>query len=1046
MMRWIVEASVRSRLLVIAMAAALLAMGILQLRDTPVEALPDFGPVRVEVQTEALGLAPEEVENLITNPMEQEFFNGIPWLHKIRSDSLPGLSSIEMIFEPGTHPIRARQVVQERLTMVPALPQVSQKPNVINPVATTSRVMMIGLSSKKLSLIDLSVLARWKIRQRLLSVPGVANVSIWGLRDRQLQVLVDMDRLRRNNVELQKVIRTAGNAMWSSPLTFVEASTPGIGGFIDTANQRIEIQHVQPIKTAKELAQVTIEGAEDRSLTLGQVTDVVENHQALIGDAIVQDKPGVMLVVERSPGTSVSQVTRGVEQALDAMRPGLPGVEIDTTVFRAASFVEIARDHLVGALGVGLVLLVLLMGAYLLNWRAALIATLTIALSLTAAWLVLSALGATLNMMIAAGLVMALAVIVDDGIVDIDNMRRRLQQRRAEGGSASVIDTIVAASLEMRGPILTAISIVIVSVVPVLVLGEVSGAFVKPLALSYALAVLVSMLVALTLTPALAVALLSRGTARDAESPLADRLGRGYLALLGAVVQRPVWMAAAAAVVALGGLGVVAQLGSPSLAPALEDRHLLVRWEGVTGASLPKMARIAAAASKELRSIPGVRNVGGHVGRASNSDKLISVDSADLWVSLDPAADYAATVGAVKRILAEGYPGLRTTVTTYPDMRIREVTAGTDDDLVVRVYGRDYKVLREKAEQVAKSISGVAGLVDPQVRLQALEPTAEIEVLVPKAAAHGVKPGDVRRAAATMVSGITAGSLFDEQKIFDVVVWGKPGKRDSLTSIRELLIDTPGGGQVRLEDVADVRIRPNPSVIKHDAVSRYVDVTAQVRGRSLYAVTDEVKARLKGMTFPAEHHVEVLGEAAERRTTQRYLLGYAIAALVAVFFLLHARFSSWRLAALLFALLPVPLAGAALAASLLPGTLSVLSLMGGLTVLAVAVRGGILLIARYQRFEQEEGEAFGPDLVLRGSRQRFGASVLSTLAAALTLVPLLVYGAVSGLEIVAPLAAVVLGGLLVAALVNLFVLPALYLRFGGGREPAVYGMERDAVQ
>ena len=598
MMRWIVEASVRSRLLVIAMAAALLAMGILQLRDTPVEALPDFGPVRVEVQTEALGLAPEEVENLITNPMEQEFFNGIPWLHKIRSDSLPGLSSIEMIFEPGTHPIRARQVVQERLTMVPALPQVSQKPNVINPVATTSRVMMIGLSSKKLSLIDLSVLARWKIRQRLLSVPGVANVSIWGLRDRQLQVLVDMDRLRRNNVELQKVIRTAGNAMWSSPLTFVEASTPGIGGFIDTANQRIEIQHVQPIKTAKELAQVTIEGAEDRSLTLGQVTDVVENHQALIGDAIVQDKPGVMLVVERSPGTSVSQVTRGVEEALDAMRPGLPGVEIDTTIFRAASFVEIARDHIVGALGVGLVLLVLLMGAYLLNWRAALIGTLTIALSLTAAWLVLSAWGTTLNMMIVAGLVMALAVIVDDGIVDIDNMRRRLQQRRAEGGSASVIDTIVAASLEMRGPILTAISIVIVSVVPVLVLGEVSGAFVKPLALSYALAVLVSMLVALTLTPALAVALLSRGTARDAESPLAARLGRGYLALLGAVVQRPVWMAVAAAVVALGGLGVLTQLGSPSLAPALEDRHLLVRWEGVTGASLPKMARIAAAASK----------------------------------------------------------------------------------------------------------------------------------------------------------------------------------------------------------------------------------------------------------------------------------------------------------------------------------------------------------------------------------------------------------------------------------------------------------------
>jgi Cu/Ag efflux pump CusA len=285
-----------------------------------------------------------------------------------------------------------------------------------------------------------------------------------------------------------------------------------------------------------------------------------------------------------------------------------------------------------------------------------------------------------------------------------------------------------------------------------------------------------------------------------------------------------------------------------------------------------------------------------------------------------------------------------------------------------------------------------------------------------------------------MVSGITAGTMFEEQKIFDVVVWGKPDKRDSLTKIREMLIDTPVG-QVRLEDLADVRIRSNPSVIKHDAVSRYMDVTAQVRGRSLYAVTGDVKARLKGMTFPVEHHVEVLGEAAERQTTQRYLLSYAIAALVAVFFLLHARFSSWRLAALLVALLPVPLAGAALAASLLPGTLSVLSLMGGLAVLAVAVRGGILLIARYRRLEQEEGEAFGPDLVLRGSRQRFGAITLSTLAAAVTLVPLLVYGAASGLEIVAPLAAVVLGGLLAAGLLNLFVLPVLYLRFGVGARP-----------
>jgi len=1034
MLRWIIGSSVNFRVLVIAVAAGFLATGVVQLRGTTVEALPDFGPVRVEVQTEALGLSPEEVENLITNPMEQEFFNGIPWLHKIRSDSAPGLSSVEMIFEPGTDPIRARQVVQERLTMVPALPPVSKPPFVIQPTATTGRLMMIGLSSKEISLIDLSVLARWKIRQRLLAVPGVGNVSIWGLRDRQLQVLVDPQRMRRRGVNVDDVIRTAANAMWSSPLTYVEASTPGTGGFIDTAHQRISVNHTQPIKTAKDLAQVTVQGEHRRSRTLGEVADIVEMHQPLIGDAIVQGAPGVMLVVERFPGASVAKTTREVERALDAMRPGLSGVQIDTTVFRSVSFVEAARDNLVGSLAIGIVLLVLAIGAFLYNWRTALISVATIALSLSAAWLVLSAFGVMLNMMIVAGLVMALAVIVDDSIVDVDNIRERLRERRAAGGSASAIDTIVAASLEMRGPMLAALTVVIVSVVPVLVLGEVSGAFLRPLAFTYALAVLVSTAVALTVTPALAAALLSRESLQHAESSLARWLGRGYASALRACVHRPAWMLGAAAVVILGGLAVLPQLGDSSLVPALRDRDIVVRLKSAPGTSLPAMTRITAAAGKELRVIPGVRSVGAHIGRASNSDVVTGVDSADLWVSIDDAADYDATVAAINAAI-HGYPGLRAEVSAYANLRIREVTADSVDDLVVRVYGRDYEVLAAKAEMVAKSIAEVGGVVSPQVRLPAVEPTVEIEVFVTKAAAGGVKPGDVRRAAATMLSGITAGNLFEGQKIFDVVVWSDPEKRENLANIKDILVDGPEDAQVRLGDVADVRIRPNPSVIKHDAVSRYVDVTSRVQGRSLEAVTSDVEGRLKQISFPSEHHVEVLGDAAERQSVQRNLLGYAITAALAVLFLLQAAFSSWRLAFLYFVLLSVPLAGAALAALAFRDAMSVLSFMGGLAVLAVAVRGGILLISRYQGLEHE-GEAFGPDLVLHGSRERFGAIVLSTVAAALTLVPLLAYGAVAGLEIVTPMAAVVLGGLLAGATLNLFVVPALYLRFARPRPEA----------
>ncbi|HSV66535.1 MAG TPA: efflux RND transporter permease subunit [Mycobacteriales bacterium] len=1015
----------------LAVAVVLVGMGVVQVRAAQVEAFPDFGPTRVEVQTEALGLSAEEVENLITNPMEQEFFNGMPWLHQIRSDSLPGLSRLDLVFEPGTDPTRARQVVQERLTMVRALPAVSKSPAVIQPTSTTSRLMMIGLSSSDVSLIDLSVLARWKLRQRLIAVPGVANVSIWGMRDRQLQVLVDPDRLRKHHVPLDAVVRSAGNAMWSSPLTFVEASTPGTGGFIDNANQRIEIQHIQPIRTAKDLAQVAIDGAESSSLRLSDVADVVEDHQLLIGDSVTKDNRGLLLVVERFPGTSVTDVTREVEKALDGLRPGLAGISIDTTLYRPATFLESARNNLAWTLAIGALLLLLVLGALMFSWRAALVSLVAISASLALALLVLSLFGARLNMMILAGLAMAVAIVVDDAVGDVEHLRRRLRERRGEdAGAGSAADSkagaILAAVLDVRGPLFVATVIVVVSVLPALALGEVSGAFLRPLALGYVLAVLASMVVALTLTPALAMLLFSESSLRR-ESSLARRLERGYAAQLGRLARRPVRAYAVAGLVLVASLVALPQIGGQHLTPALQDRDLLVRLDAAPGTSLTEMDRLMATATRELRALPGVRTVGAHVGRASLSDQVVAVNSSELWVSLDPAANYAATTAAIRDAIG-GYPGLRTEVMTYPAQRVQEVDRSSDAPLVVRIYGRDYDVMRAKAAEVATLVSGVAGVREPRVMLPDLEPTVEVEVSITKAARVGVKPGDVRRAAAIMVSGITAGNLYEAQKVFDVVVWATPEKRHSLDSIRGLLIDTPHGGQVKLSDVADVRIRPNPANIRHDAVARYIDVTADVRGRGLDDVTRDVERSVRNVTFPAEHHVEVLGESAQRENTQQRALGYAIAALVVLFFLLQACFGSWRLATLHLLLLPVALAGAVLVAAVRRDVMSVVSLFGLLTVLAITIRGSILQTRHYQRLEQQ-GVTAGPDLVLRGSRERFGPTVTAALATALALTPLLLVGVASGLEVLQPLVAIVLGGLVTATLVNLFLLPALYLRF-----------------
>lgn len=1041
-MRWVVGSSLKFQRLVLAAAVALIAFGFAQLRTTAVEALPEFGPVRVDVQVEALGLSAEEVENLITNPMENEFFNGIPWLAKLESRTLPGLASMEMTFEPGTDPIRARQVVQERLTMAPALPAASSKPPlVVQPLSATSRLMMVGLSSADLSLIDMSLLSRWTIVPRLLSVPGVANVAIWGFRDRQLQVQVDPSRLMRNGVTLDQVLRTSANALWVSPLTFVEASTPGLGGFIDTANQRIEIQHNQPIKTAADLAKVTVQGAENRGVLLGEVADIVEDHQILIGDALVADSPSLMLVVERFPGAKVSEVTRDVEAALDQLRPGMPDLDIDTSVYRPASFLDSMVDNLAVRLIVGGVLLLLVLAALLFDWRSALVSLVTIAASVALTVLVLSWFGVALNLISLAGLVMALAIVVDDAVVGVDNVRRRLRELREAGSGNGIPDTIRLAVLEMRGPLIVAAVVAAVSLVPVFVLDGLDRAFLTPVAQAFLAAMGVSLVVALAVGPVLAAVLLSRASLEHRESPAARWLAPAYAGLLAALLRRPVWAYVTTGVVVAAGIAAVPFLGGRPLSPTLHERDLLISWEAVPGTSRPEMNRITATVTSELRSVPGVRNVGAHTGRALASDQIVNINSGEVWVSIDPRADYDRTVSAVQTVV-DGYPGLQSDVGTYSDRRIREaVRRGVAEDLVVRIYGNDYAVLNAKAQEVLGTVSSVDGVAEPRIRTAQVAPTVEIEVLVDKAAQYGLKPGDVRRAAATMVSATVAGNLFDEQKVFEVVVWGVPAVRQNLNAVTDLLIDAPVGGsgggptQVRLGDVARVKIAAKPEVITHDQVSRSIDVVANVRGRGLGAVTGDVKDRLRQVTFPREHHLEVLGAAQEQADAGLRVWTYVAGAVILIFFLLQAAFGSWRLAALGFLLLPLTLAGGVLLALAVRGSVSKVALLGLLAVLAVAARGCIVQIRQYQRLA-EDGRSPGTDLVVLGSRQRVVPTVTGALAAGAALLPLAFYGHAAGLETAGPVALIILGGLLTTTLVNLFVLPALYLRFAPRRSHA----------
>ena len=1020
MMRAIIDSSIKFRLLVLALAAGAVVLGVTQLPKTSVEVLPDFTPPTVEVQTEALGLSASEVEQLITVPMEQDLLNGVAFLDDIRSQSVPGLSRILLVFEPGTNLFRARQVVAERLTQAHALPQVSRPPQMLQPLSSTSRVLMVGLSSKKVSALRMSVLARWSIAPRLVGVPGVANVSIWGQQDRQLQVQVNPEQLRARNVSLGQVIETTANSLWVSPLTFVEASTPGTGGFIDTPNQRLGIQHLSPISTPTDLAKVRVEDTPGRNLALGDVAKVVESHQPLIGDAVVNEGPGLLLVIEKFPEANSLEVTRGVEDAISAMQPGLPGMEFDTSVYRPASYLEHSIDNLTLALIIGLALVALVVGL-LFRWRTALISVVVIPLTLIVAALVLKAFGSTMNPIVLAGLAAALIFVIDDVIVDVENLARRLRQQPGD----SIAKTILAGALEIRRPALYATLIIGLSVLPVFFLERTAGAFFPDLAAAYLVAVAVSMIVALVVTPALAALLFSRGRADQPEPSLARWLQNTYESGLSRIVGR-----APVAYVAGGALIVAALVAVPflsqSLLPTLKENALLVRWDGPPGASLPEMNRITARAGRELQSLAGVDEVGAHVGRAIAGDQVVGANAAELWVSIDSDADYDATVASIRRVV-DGYPGLSRDVQTYSGDRVREVLTGTNEDVVVRMYGEDLKVLSAQAERVRNEVSGIDGMGGARVVLPVTEPTVEVQVDLRRAEEHGIKPGDVRRAATTLLSGIQVGSLFEQQKVFDVVVWGTPDIRNSLTDIRELLIDTPTGDHVRLQDVANVRIAPNPGVINRQNVSRYVDVAAGIGGRDRDQVVSDVQRSLDGMSFPIEYHAEVL--AADRQPTVR-LFSVAIAAALGIFLLLQAFLGSWRLAALAFLSLPLALAGGVLATLPGGGTLSFGSYIGLFAVFGFAARSSVLLFDRFRQLEQREGLPFGAELVVRGARERFVPIVMTALATGLIFAAVLIVGGRPGYELLRPLAAVLVGGLLTSLVLTLVLLPILYLRFG----------------
>lgn len=1017
MLKNIIYAAVNHRHAVLFISIVVMLIGLFAAQQAPLDVFPEFAPIKVEIQTEAPGLSTEETEQLISMPLEQ-MLNGTPQLKTLRSKSVVGLSSVVMLFEDETNIQEARQSVQERLSLAASrLPIVAKLPMLMPPLSSLSRVLKIGISSKQLSQMDISNLTMWTIRPRLMAVAGVANVAVWGQRDKQLQIVIDPNRLRASGVTMPQIIKAAG-----------DASSIESGGFVDTPNQRIALRHKNLSTQPDELAKTVVDFKNGSPVTLGDVAEINIGSPPPIGDAVINNRDGLLLIVEKHPNANTIEVTKNVELAIAELKPALHQLEIDSTIFRPATFIERAIQNLQNALLIGAVLVMVILMLFLRNKRAAFISICAIPLSLITAVLVLTLFNIGINTMVIAGLVIALGEVVDDAIIDVENIIRRLKLNQLLAIPKSKLKVIVNASLEVRSSVVYATMIVMVVFLPVLFLDGIAGAFFKPLATAYLLAILASLVVALTVTPALSYFLL-KPESDEKEISQVTWLRNRYAQLLDVVLIKPKKVVVTTLLAFLiAGTGSLF-LGSEFL-PEFKETDFLMHFLERPGSSIAQMKKMSIRASNDLLAIPGVRNFGAHIGRAEAADEVVGPNFTELWVSIDPEVNYDKTVSAIQQAM-QGYSGIFADVQTYLKERSKEVLSGTSSSIVVRLFGSDLAVLRQQAELIKNTMQTVKGVADLKVEPQVLVPQIEIRLKQDAAQRYGINTNDIRKVTSMILKGTKVGEVYEAQQKLDVVIIGNADSKLDLSAIQQLPIDSPFGSQLRIKDVADVYFVGMPNEIKREAVSRRIDIVANAKNGDLGAVASDIENKILKMRFPAGYYPQFLGEYTAQKAAKNRLTLLSILVLFAIVLIVYADFRSYRHTLILVASLPFALIGGVIGVFISGGVVSLGSMVGFIAVLGIAARNGILLISHYRHLMISENVEMNPiELIKRGSNERLVPILMTALATSLALLPIIFKGPISGYEIEYPLAIVVVSGLLTSTILNLVLLPSIFLRFG----------------
>lgn len=1018
----LIRFSIRFRGIVIALACILLGYGVYTLQQAKYDVFPEFAPPQVAIQTEAPGLTPEQVEILVTQPLENSI-NGTPGLQTLRSTSIQGLSVITVTFDPSSDIYRDRQLVAERLADTGGqLPTGVQPPKITPLTSSTSIVLVVGLTSRQHSLMELRTSADWTIRPRLLAVPGVAKVAVFGGDEKSLQIQVHPDQLIRFGLGLNDVLDAARQA------TGVRGA-----GFIDSANQRIVLRTEGQSLTPAELARTVLVSHGGASVTLGNVADVVEAPVPAIGAAAIMGQPGVVLDISEQYGANTVEVTTRLETALADLRPGLQkaGIDLHDDLFRPANFIDTATGNVRSSLLLGGGLVVIVLFLFLFDLRTAAISCIAIPLSLMAAVIVLQSFGATLNTMTLGGLAISIGVVVDDAVVDVENIVRRLRENSRRSQKRRIARVVLDACLEVRSAVVYATFAVILVVLPIMALSGLAGRLFAPLGVAYALAALASLAVTLTVTPALSMLLLARGHMRPADPPVMRWSRERYESLLHGIVGHPRSIMAAATIFILAGCAALPFFGG-SFIPELKEGHFIVHMSAVPGTSIAESLRLGTLVTKTLRALPMVRSVAQRVGRAELADDTLGTHNSEFEVDLKPlGGDEAEAAQADIRQAVVNIPGANFAVNTFLTERIEETLSGYTAPVVVNIFGNDLNLLDRKAQEVAGVLGGVPGAADVQVQSPPGMPQLSIRLRKPDLERWGLDAGNVLDVIRTAYEGDTVGQSYDGNRVFPIIVNLAPKSRASVAQVADLPLRTPDGSYVRLKQIADVYEGSGRYQILHQGAQRLQTVTANVTGRDVASFVGDAKAQIAAkVSLPAGTYVEFAGTAEAESRSQRDLVINSIIAGIGIVLLLSIITRNPNNLLLVLANLPFAFVGGVLAVLASGGLLSLGSMVGFVTLFGITLRNSILMIAHYEHLVDAEGMAWGPATAIRGAADRLAPILMTSLVTALGVLPLAIGMNEPGREMEGPMAVVILGGLLTSMALNLLVLPTLALRFG----------------